>query len=269
MKNNFESVMKWVGTSEGGYVNHPRDPGGATDRGITQRTYDAWQDSQRQPRRPVKGIGKGTAEAILKQQYFDTVSFDELPSGLDYAVVDYAINSGPGKAVKELQQIVGVTADGVMGLLTLAAIGRRDTTKLIIALCEQRMRFLRRLATWSTFGRGWTTRVMGKEPGVQSGDIGVIDRAVRLGNGQTNIPAPTVQETAKAPPPAPPETVLEDGASKGTAVGFGGAIVAGGGVLSALGDLDTTAQLVAIGGLLVALLAMAWVFRARIRSMAQ
>lgn len=200
MRDNFKQVMDWIGISEGGYVNHPRDPGGATDRGITQRTYDAYCDRHGLKRQPVRGIGKATAEEILASQYFAPVRFDDLPSGLDYAVADYAVNSGVSRAAKALQRIVGVTPDGVIGEITLAAVAGRDTADLIVALCEERMRFLRRLPTWGTFGKGWTARVMGTQPGVQAGDIGVIDRAVRLAGGRPGIPAPVTPAPGKALP---------------------------------------------------------------------
>ena len=117
MKQNQAVVLDWIGLSEGGYVNHPKDPGGATDRGITQRTYDAWNRLHGRPLRPVRGISKDEANAILVSQYFAPVKFDQLPSGLDYAVVDFAVNSGTSRAAKELQKLLGVAADGIIGNL--------------------------------------------------------------------------------------------------------------------------------------------------------
>ena len=88
--------------------------------------------------------------------------FDDLPSGLDYAVADYAVNSGVSRAAKALQRIVGVTPDGVIGENHAGGGGGPDTADLIVALCEERMRFLRRLPTWGTFGKGWTARGDGR-----------------------------------------------------------------------------------------------------------
>ncbi len=188
--------MDWIGLSEGGYVNHKDDPGGPTDRGITQRVYDAWCRANGQRLRSVKGISKYEAEEILATQYFAPVRFDDLPSGLDYAMVDYGINSGAARAITALQKIVGVKADGVLGLITLAAIKARPTDDLIVALCNERWAFVQRLKTFKTFGKGWKARIMGAAIGVQDGDIGVIDRAVRLsrhpkqGVNAPSIPAP-------------------------------------------------------------------------------
>lgn len=198
MKANFTQVMGWIGLSEGGYVNHPNDPGGPTDRGITQATFDAWNRRHGYPRRTVKGISRETAEAILASQYFAPVRFDDLPPGLDYAVVDWAVNSGVHRAAVELQRLIGATPDGIIAEHTLAALVGQDIPGLIIAYCNRRMAFLRSLRTWKTFGKGWRLRVMGAQDGPQDSDIGVIDRAVRLSRNADNIPAPVTAAPGKA-----------------------------------------------------------------------
>lgn len=171
MKHNTEQVLRWIGLSEGGYVNNPADPGGPTDRGITQATYDAWNRAHGRPPKPVRGISKAEADRIIVSQYLTPVKFDDLPSGLDYAVADWSVNSGPARAVKELQKLVKVTPDGIMGAKTLAAVEARDTASLINAYCDRRMAFLRSLKTFKTFGKGWTTRVQQ----VRERALGMID----------------------------------------------------------------------------------------------
>jgi lysozyme family protein len=190
LRQNYPKILEWTGLSEGGYVNHPKDPGGATDRGITQRTFDAWNRAKGLPQKPVKGISKDTAEEIIASQYLDTVRADILPPGLDYAVGDYSVNSGPSRSVMDLQRTLGVTPDGIIGNHTLAAIREADVQQVIIDLCERRLRFMKSLKTWPTFGKGWRRRVMGGTDGVQEFDIGVIDRAWRMAHNLTNIPAP-------------------------------------------------------------------------------
>ncbi|MBT3139987.1 hypothetical protein KL867_02895 [Ruegeria litorea] len=203
MRTNYPQIQAWVGLSEGGYVNHPRDPGGATDRGITQRTFDAWNRKQGKPKRAVRGISKHVAEQIIEFQYLDAVRAADLPAGLDYAMADYAVNSGPGRAAKDLQRTLGVAADGVIGVQTLAAGAKADNADLIQRLCQRRMRFLRGLKHWNTFKGGWTRRVMGDQPGVQIRDIGVIDRAVQLARDASAIPAPVAVTPGKALEPLP------------------------------------------------------------------
>ena len=158
-KENFPQALYWVLQHEQGYVNHPKDPGGATNRGITQRTYDAFRRDRGEATRDVHGIEEGEVRQIYREQYADAVWFDRLPSGLDYALFDFAVNSGPARAVKALQGIVGVRADGIMGNRTLAAAKARDSGQLITLLCDARQRFVRSLRTYKTFGRGWERRI--------------------------------------------------------------------------------------------------------------
>lgn len=199
---NYRQIQDWIGLSEGGYVNDPDDPGGETDRGITQLTYDNWNRMHGRPRRTVRGISKTEAEQIIEFQYLNAVRCDALPSGLDYAMGDYAVNSGPAQAAKDLQRVLGVAVDGIVGVQTLAAVDAANTQELIIYLCQRRMKFLRGLKGWKKFGKGWTRRVMGDLPGVQTGDIGVADRAVRMTRGTKAIPAPKQSAPGKALPGA-------------------------------------------------------------------
>lgn len=145
--------------SEGGYTNHPADPGGPTNWGITIHDVrrfmkaDATADD-------VKALTKVQAIAVYKRKYWDLVQGDRLPAGVDYCVFDYAVNSGPSRAVKVLQRIVGVEADGLMGERTLAATLAKDPVMVINAIMDERLMFLRHLKTWSVFGVGWGRRVV-------------------------------------------------------------------------------------------------------------
>ena len=159
MKSNFEQILKWCLAHEGGYVNHPKDPGGATNKGITQRVFDAYRTRKGQNVTSVKFITAEEVRDIYRAQYWARAQCDYLPSGLDYAVFDFAVNSGVSRASKYLQGVLGVDQDGDIGQMTLAAIEGKNTADLITQLCNDRMAFLKRLKTWSTFGRGWSRRV--------------------------------------------------------------------------------------------------------------
>ena len=192
MKANYAIIQPWVLAYEGGYVNHPKDPGGATMQGVTQRTYDAFRRRVGRIPRPVRQLEAVERDTIYREQYWDVVRGDDLPSGVDAAVYDFAVNSGPARAARYLQRIAGVTQDGVIGLQTLDAVARLDPVVVVERLCDDRMAFLRGLRTWSTFGKGWSRRVVGDRPGVQDGDIGILDRATMLARGQRTIPKPKV-----------------------------------------------------------------------------
>lgn len=159
MQSNYERAFGWVLQHEGGYVNLKADPGGATNKGVTQKTYDAYRAGLGMPKQSVREIGEDEVAQIYREQYAKPIWFDRLPSGVDYALFDFAVNSGVSRAVKMIQGIVGVRQDGIMGNQTLAAIRAFGTASLILDLCDARLAFVRRLKTWPTFGRGWQKRI--------------------------------------------------------------------------------------------------------------
>lgn len=164
---NFERCKDLTAVSEGGWSDHPDDPGGATMKGVTLKTYAAWCKLHGKPeptKVDLKVISDVEVSAIFKAQYWDAARCDLLPLGVDYAVFDFAINSGPARAVMELQRVIGEQVDGVVGTRTLAAIaGSSDTASDIDALINDyqdgRLAFMKGLKTWATFGKGWERRV--------------------------------------------------------------------------------------------------------------
>lgn len=159
MQSNFEQALERVFAHEGGYVNLKTDPGGATNRGVTQRTYDAWRQRIGERPRDVRELSDDEARRIYKEQYADKVWFDRLPAGLDYALFDFAVNSGVARAVKCVQRIVGVREDGIMGVQTLAAVQAKAPKALVADLCAARLKFVRGLKGYKHFGRGWSRRI--------------------------------------------------------------------------------------------------------------
>lgn len=155
---NFEASLVKVLRHEGGFFDHPKDPGGATNMGITHRVLSAWR---RKPvtKQDVKNLTKEEATKIYRSQYWMPIRGDELPDGVDYVVFDYAVNAGVAQAAKTLQRIVGVKADGVIGAITLAAVERYNPSELIRAFSAKRIGFYQSLVTFKWFGRGWTRRV--------------------------------------------------------------------------------------------------------------
>lgn len=158
---NFERALALVLKSEGGFVNNPRDPGGATKYGITQRVYDAWRRRGMLRTMPVATIAMAEVRAIYKAQYWDACRCDELPAGIDYATFDAAVNSGTVTSVMWLQRALpAAPVDGQIGVITLGAVsGLTDRAALIKRLCAQRLTFLHRLKQWLVFGRGWSNRM--------------------------------------------------------------------------------------------------------------
>lgn len=158
MKESFGLALKEVLRHEGGYVNHPADPGGATNKGVTQATYNGYRKSKGQASRSVKQITEDELKDIYQSLYWNKIRGDDLPVGVDLAVFDFAVNSGPARAAKFLQSLVGVTADGVIGPKSIEAANSKQFG-LVDRLCDERLRFLQSLKTWATFGKGWSNRV--------------------------------------------------------------------------------------------------------------
>ena len=158
MNSNFEASLAHVLQSEGGYSNLSADPGGMTNLGCTKAV---WEEFVGHPvsEADMRGLTPADVAPLYKRKYWDKVSGDDLPAGLDYSVFDAAINSGPGRAAKWLQEAVGVEADGAIGKGTLAAVAAFDVQELIKAYNDKRLGFLQGLPTFGTFGKGWTNRV--------------------------------------------------------------------------------------------------------------
>lgn len=158
MKENFSKCFALVLKSEGGYVNHPKDPGGMTNLGVTKRNWEIFLNRD-VTEAEMRALTPDAVKPFYKSMYWDKIKGDQLPSGVDYAAYDLAVNSGTGKAAKFLQEIAGVAADGVIGPKSLEAIKACDPEQTIDALCDRRLDFLKRLSTFDTFGKGWSIRV--------------------------------------------------------------------------------------------------------------
>lgn len=168
---NFAQALSEVLRHEGGWADHPKDPGGATMKGVTLATYRRYRPGATKAQ--LRTITDAELQRIYREGYWDKVRGDALPSGLDLALFDFAVNSGPSRAAIYLQTILGVAPDGKVGPITLKAIEKHSAATLINELSSQRLAFLERLSTWPTFGKGWARRVaevrakalaMGKSP---------------------------------------------------------------------------------------------------------
>ena len=159
MQGNFAAALKTVLGFEGAYVNNPKDPGGATNMGVTQRVYTAWRQSRGLPATDVRRISANEVATIYRNEYANPVRFDDLPSGVDLIVFDGAVNSGVSRSSKWLQKAVRVKQDGQVGPMTLSAARSMDSASIINSIADTRLSFLQSLRTWSTFGRGWKSRV--------------------------------------------------------------------------------------------------------------
>jgi lysozyme family protein len=156
--NNWPQCFALVLKNEGGYVDNPADPGGATNLGCTKATWEAWVGHP-VTKDDIKALTPNDVMPLYKAKYWDTIKGDDLPEGVDYAVFDFAINSGPSRAAKALQSVLSVTVDGQIGSATLRALETANPREVATAVCEARLAFLQSLPTYGTFGKGWSRRV--------------------------------------------------------------------------------------------------------------
>ena len=153
MKDNFDECLKMLLHHEGGYVNHPKDPGGETNLGVTKRVYEKWGGTK-----DMKDLTVEDVAPIYKKNYWNRCKCDDLESGVDWVVFDWAVNSGTGRAAKAIQKICGASQDGAIGPKTLALIKTQDTEYVIEEFGKIRQNFYESLKTFDTFGKCWTRR---------------------------------------------------------------------------------------------------------------
>jgi lysozyme family protein len=171
MKNNIPLVMDWVFVSEGGYAERDSEPGGAVNMGISFTSFkDVWKrlKKDREPTfEDLKNLKRGNvydeknddAEDIYAQWFFEPVSFDVLPSGVDYALIDLAVNSGVGGAMRAVRERLNFPILGKMDPKFLWALKSRDPATVIDAICDARLALMMRSQKWERFKNNWTNRV--------------------------------------------------------------------------------------------------------------
>ncbi len=146
---NFDIAFDRVIGHEGGYVNHPNDPGGETNWGISKRSY---------PHLDIRNLTKLDAKAVYKRDFWDRIHGDKMPDGVAFQVFDFAVNSGIETAVRKLQKAIGVADDGIWGDVSQTVLNEMTESDIIMRFVAERLDFWRRLSTWSTFGNGWAGR---------------------------------------------------------------------------------------------------------------
>ncbi|MBV9556515.1 MAG: glycoside hydrolase family 108 protein [Pseudolabrys sp.] len=155
----YEEALARLLAHEGGYTNHPADPGGPTNYGVTIADYRAYVSSDATAD-DLRKMPVDAAKAIYRTKYWDALRCDELPCGVDYAVFDYGVNSGISRAGKVLRRCLKLNdAQARVTDAVIEAADNADAGLLAMAICDERLRFLQRLPTWPVFGKGWGRRV--------------------------------------------------------------------------------------------------------------
>jgi lysozyme family protein len=161
MADSFDICLAFTLREEGGYVDDPSDPGGATNMGVTLATYRQWSDDPNLGDLQVKDMTLKTARAIYQSLYWNPLRADALPPGVDLSVFDMGVNAGIWSSARLLQQALGFTGDEVDGSIgpeTLAAVGGFDARILVNDLTDRQAAYYRSLTDFPTFGTGWLNR---------------------------------------------------------------------------------------------------------------
>lgn len=215
----FSTALARVLAHEGGYTNHPSDPGGPTNFGITIYDYRKYVKPNANAA-DVRAMKVEEAKAIYRARYWDALACDELPAGLDYTLFDYGVNSGVGRAGKVLRRVLALPDDDWhVAADVLAAIARRDASALIVAVNDERLRFLQSLKTWPVFGKGWGSRVAR----VKSCSLALASRTA-LDDASARAPLPRVEASAKGhvTPPVSSRQIAQVGGGLAAALAAAG-----------------------------------------------
>ena len=251
MYGNFERCYATVRVYEGGKVDHKKDPGGRTNKGVTQNTFNAWLRRNGKPLRDVYSITDDETQQIYHDEYWKPSACDELPAGVDLIVFDTAINSGNDRSGRLLQATLNaslpegrrILVDGDIGSKTLEAVkayGPSSLPGLIDGYCNRRLAFLKAIRgkdkqlLWNTFGKGWGARV---------GNVRAVAKSMVAGSTKRVVPNTKLEQLDTAGKaydanPAAGDTAL----STETATQAAGGAAIGGGVLSTLQNTATTFQ---------------------------
>jgi lysozyme family protein len=200
---NFDRALPAVLKHEGGYVNNKHDNGGPTNKGITLATFRKLVKADGTIE-DLKALTTAQAGTVYRRNYWDAVSASILPGGVDYAVFDMAVNSGPQRAAKFLQAVVGAKQDGRIGPKTMEAVAAMAPADIVTALLDKRLAWLKTLDDWAHFGKGWTSRI-----------AGVRKLALEMARQQPSATQPEPETPVPEAPTPAPEPSLANGINWG------------------------------------------------------
>lgn len=244
----YETALTRLLRDEGGYTDHPSDPGGPTNFGITlvdARRY--WKGNATAD--DVRALPQSVARKIYRERYWNALRCDELPAGVDYAVFDYGVNSGIGRAGKVLRRVLGMADNNsVVTDDVIAAATRRAASDLVVAICSERLAFLKALKTFPVFGRGWTARVNG-----------VRATALAMAQGGSSAPAAVTKANTET---TPGKAVVPVKIPAGSA-SAGAVIAAGAATAVATSRLEVAAMVTAAAALAALAIFLIWRWRHR------
>ena len=158
MNDNFDKCLALVLKSEGGFVNNPADPGGMTNLGVTKTVWEEWVGHP-VDEKAMRELTPETVAPMYKAKYWMACYAPQLKTGVDYCLFDAAVNMGPGRAVKLLQEAISCVPDGMIGPRTMQLLDQKKAEDIVEAFSQRKISFYEGLKTFPVFGKGWLKRV--------------------------------------------------------------------------------------------------------------
>ena len=158
MNTNWDACFERLIKNEGGFSDHPLDPGGMTNLGVTKRVWENWVGHP-VTEQEMRDLTPEKVAPLYQDLYWSRIKGDNLPTGVDYCVFDASVNSGTFRAAKWLQSTIGAKQDGVIGNLTINLASLTNPQMTIDKFCATRLEFLKSLSNWPSFGNGWERRI--------------------------------------------------------------------------------------------------------------
>jgi lysozyme family protein len=155
--NDFKECLDLVLKSEGGYINHSSDPGGRTNLGVTQRVWEEYTGHEADEK-IMRGLTPEKVAPLYEQRYWRPCYGEILPKGLDFLCFSFGVNAGSGRAVKLLQQSLGLVSDGIIGPRVMQKLRESNIADVIKGFSESRREYYKSLKTFPIFGKGWIAR---------------------------------------------------------------------------------------------------------------
>ena len=161
----IEKLKSFILSWEGGFVNDPRDPGGATNKGVTLATFRSVFGKDKTVK-DLKKITDSQWMTIFKTKFWDRYKADSIKDEwITYLLVDWLWTSGPGNAIERVQKFLGLKIDGIVGNVTINKINSYNGKELFTKLWHLRENFIKTRAQYLIYGKGWLRRLNGIQYG--------------------------------------------------------------------------------------------------------
>jgi lysozyme family protein len=162
MQSNIAQALAYIDQDEGPELNiASSEPGGSSKHGVSMMVLREWHAEHGLPAPTMddmRAVDSALAGKIYAARFADPIHFDELAGGVDYRLLDIAVNLGVTGGIRALQRALNIAQSGKMDAATVKAAITADPATLIKALGTTWLAIKREGGGWSKYGPGWTNR---------------------------------------------------------------------------------------------------------------